>query len=70
MKLGILRIDCVFFHMEKEEALEKSKALKGKHDDVFRANVSKPQTREGLREIAIVELQSDAQEAFSAFISS
>jgi len=68
-KYGVLRIDAIYFDMSKEKCLEAlQKARKQStttmrqqtlEDEIFKANVTKPEQREGFGEIVIITKADD-----------
>ncbi len=62
MKLGVLRIDCLFFNALTREQCEnrwkKFTTTTKEEEESFKANLNKPQLRDGFSEIFTIQLQS------------
>ncbi len=62
MKLGVLRIDCLFFNALTREQCEnrwkKFTTTTKEEEESFKANLNKPQLRDGFSEIFTIQLLS------------
>lgn len=78
MKWGVLRVDAVFFDVSRESCQEKlQERRKGQEgelghqiveeDEELRANIAKPEHREGFGEIHVVKNQEESRQVMKLF---
>jgi len=70
MKLGVLKIEVIYFDIPKEtcqEALKAEHKTRQDHDEIFRTKITKPEQREGFGEIIIVKNTEDINKAVLKF---